>query len=71
VWVAAAFLVIFAYRRRRRYHHMKLEQMGYREELEALAVTSQPPPAPPGQTEVSSETNVPFVEHDGESHTLH
>jgi len=71
VWVAAAILVIFAYRRRRRYHHMKLEQMAHREELEALAATSQPPSAPPPQPDVVTDKGVPIVEHDGESHTLH
>lgn len=71
IWVAAAFLVLFAYRKRRRYHHMKLEQMAYREEMEALAAASQPPPAPLGPADVGSETTVPIVEHDGESHTLH
>ena len=49
VWVIAAILVVFAYRRRRQYHHMKLQQMGYREELEAIQLTSRPPPAPLGR----------------------
>ena len=73
VWVIAAILVIFAYRRRRRYHHMKLEQMGYREELEALQLTSRPPPAPLSSPpeEAPTEGSIPIVEHDGESHTLH
>ncbi len=72
VWVLAAGLVIFAYRRRRRYHHMKLQQMAYREELESLQAPSEPPPtplsSPPSGT---TDTGVPIVEHDGESHTLH
>ncbi len=72
VWVLAAGLVIFAYRRRRRYHHMKLQQMGYREELEALQATSHPPPAPVSSPpEAPADAGVPIVEHDGESHTLH
>jgi hypothetical protein len=72
VWVAAAILVIFAYRRRRRYHHLKLEQMAYREELEArAAAASQPPSAPPPRGDMVTETGIPIVEHDGESHTLH
>ena len=71
IWVAAAILVVFAYRRRRRYHHMKLEQMAYREELEALTAASQPPPAPLSGAEVASDADIPIVEHDGESHTLH
>ncbi len=72
VWVLAAILVIFAYRRRRRYHHMKLEQMGYREELEALQLTSRPPPAPlSSPPDAPADGSVPIVEHDGESHTLH
>lgn len=70
VWVVAAALVIVAYRRRRRYHHQKLQQMAYREELEALQVTSQPPPAPISH-DAPADTGVPRVEHDGESHTLH
>ena len=70
VWVLAAGLVIFAYRRRRRYHHMKLQQMAYREELEAISQTSYPPPAPIAPPDPSGEA-VPIVEHDGESHTLH
>ncbi|MBW1762321.1 MAG: hypothetical protein JRG67_05130 [Deltaproteobacteria bacterium] len=74
IWVLAAILVVFAYRKRRRYHHMKLQQMAYREELEAQAA-SQPPPAPlsapPPATEVATDAGVPSVEHDGESHTLH
>jgi hypothetical protein len=71
VWVAAAILVVFAYRRRRRYHHLKLEQMSHREELEARAAASQPPSAPPPAPDVVTDTGVPIVEHDGESHTLH
>jgi hypothetical protein len=71
IWVAAAFLVVFAYRRRRRYHHVKLQQMAYREELEALSIASEPPPALPAPTNAASETGIPIVEHDGESHTLH
>jgi hypothetical protein len=71
IWVAAAILVVFAYRRRRRYHHMKLEQMAHREELEALTAVSQPPPAPLSGAEVASDAGIPIVEHDGESHTLH
>jgi hypothetical protein len=72
IWVAAAILVVFAYRRRRRYHHMKLQQMAYREELEAqAAATSRPPPAPLSPGDVASDGSVPIVEHDGESHTLH
>jgi hypothetical protein len=73
VWVLAAVLVVVAYRRRRRYHHMKLEQMGYREELEALQVSTRPPPAPlePQPQDTMTDTGVPIVEHDGESHTLH
>jgi len=71
IWVIAAVLVVFAYRRRRRYHHMKLQQMAYREELEAVHNTSVPPPPPIAPRESLSETGVPFVEHDGESHTLH
>ncbi|RLB44492.1 MAG: hypothetical protein DRH30_01370, partial [Deltaproteobacteria bacterium] len=74
IWVLAAILVVFAYRKRRRYHHMKLQQMAYREELEAQAA-SQPPPAPlsapPPAAEVATDAGVPSVEHDGESHTLH
>ena len=70
IWVAAAILVVFAYRRRRRYHHQKLQQMAYREELEALSLASEPPPAPLGPGEVT-DTGIPIVEHDGESHTLH
>jgi hypothetical protein len=71
VWVIAAVLVVIAYRRRRRYHHMKLQQMAYREELEAIHNTSAPPPAPIAAQEPLSDTGVPYVEHDGESHTLH
>ena len=71
IWVAAAFLVVFAYRRRRRYHHTKLRQMAYREELEALRVTTVPPPAPLAPTDMAADTGIPIVEHDGESHTLH
>ena len=71
VWVLAAVLVVIGYRRRRRYHHMKLQQMAYREELEALDVTSRPPPAPLAATETHGEGGIPIVEHDGESHTLH
>jgi hypothetical protein len=72
VWVIAAVLVIFAYRRRRRYHHMKLQQMAHREELEALHMTSRPPPAPlSSPPEPPADGSVPIVEHDGESHTLH
>ena len=81
VWVVAAFLVIFAYRRRRRYHHMKLQQMAHREELESLQVSTRPPPAPlapvtpqgtPDTQDAPAEPGgVPIVEHDGESHTLH
>ncbi len=70
IWVAAAILVMFAYRRRRRYHHAKLQQMAYREELEALSLPSEPPPAPLGQR-ASTDTGIPMIEHDGESHTLH
>ena len=75
IWVAAAILVVFAYRRRRRYHHLKLEQMAYREQLEAVAAASEPPPPPLSQpapaADVVADTSVPIVEHDGESHTLH
>jgi hypothetical protein len=71
IWVAAAILVVFAYRRRRSYHHMKLQQMAYREELEAQAAASQPPPAPLSPADVASDGSVPIVEHDGKSHTLH
>ena len=78
VWVAAAILVVFAYRKRRRYHHLKLEQMEYREQLEAVAAASEPPPppsSPPGEataaTTAVTDKGVPIVEHDGESHTLH
>ena len=72
VWVIAAVLVIVAYRRRRQYHHTKLQQMAYREELEAVHNTSVPPPPPPiAPRESLSDGGVPFVEHDGESHTLH
>lgn len=71
VWALAAVLVVFAYRRRRRYHHMKLQQMAYREELESLRPSSEPPPAPIAAAEPLSDTGVPHVEHDGESHTLH
>ncbi len=75
IWVAAAILVVFAYRRRRRYHHLKLKQMADREELEALTAASQPPPAPLSRpapaTDVATDGGVPIVEHDGESHTLH
>ena len=72
VWVLAAFLVVFAYRRRRRYHHMKLQQMAYREELESLRAPSLAPPAPLSPSEPpAGEPGIPIVEHDGESHTLH
>jgi hypothetical protein len=71
VWVAAAVLVIVAYRRRRRYHHLKLQQMAHREELEAIQLTSRPPPAPLTPQDGLAEGGVPIVEHDGESHTLH
>ena len=75
IWVAAAILVVFAYRRRRRYHHLKLKQMAHREELEALTAASRPPPAPLSRpapaADVATEAGVPIVEHDGESHTLH
>jgi hypothetical protein len=71
VWVIAAILVVFAYRRRRRYHHMKLQQMAHREELEAIRNTSAPPPPPIAARESLTDAGVPFVEHDGESHTLH
>lgn len=72
IWVLAAILVVIAYRRRRRYHHIKLQQMGYREELEALTTRPPPPPeASTGKTDVTTDTAVPLVEHDGESHTLH
>jgi hypothetical protein len=71
VWVIAALLVVFAYRRRRRYHHAKLQQMAYREELESLHMTSRPPPAPLSPPDAPTDGSVPFVEHDGESHTLH
>jgi hypothetical protein len=71
----AAILVVFAYRKRRRYHHVKLQQMEYREQLESLAAASQPPPAPLSTpapaSEVVTDTGVPIVEHDGKSHTLH
>ena len=73
IWVAAAILVVFAYRRRRRYHHLKLEQMAYREQLEAVAAASEPPPPPVSvsPSAPAADTGVPIVEHDGESHTLH
>lgn len=71
IWVAAAILVLFAYRRRRRYHHMKLEQMARREELEALTAATEPPPAPLSRTEAVTDAGVPIVEHDGKPHTLH
>jgi hypothetical protein len=77
IWVAAAILVVFAYRKRRRYHHLKLKQMAYREQLDAAAAASEPPPPPVSQqaptstTDVVADTGVPIVEHDGESHTLH
>lgn len=72
IWVLAAILVVIAYRRRRRYHHMKLQQMGYREELEALTTRPPPPPEPTtGTTDVMTDSGIPRVEHDGESHTLH
>jgi hypothetical protein len=76
IWVLAAFLVVFAYRKRRRYHHLKLQQMEYREQLESMAV-SQPPPAPLSTpapaSDVVKETGkaVPSVKHEGKSHTLH
>jgi hypothetical protein len=75
IWVLAAILVVFAYRKRRRYHHAKLREMEYRERLESLAATSQPPPAPLSTpapaAEVVTDKGVPIVEHDGKSHTLH
>lgn len=71
IWVAAAFLVVFAYRRRRRYHHAKLRQMAHREELEALRITTVPPPAPIAPRDMAADAGIPIVEHDGESHTLH
>ncbi|MGB8332604.1 MAG: peptidase MA family metallohydrolase [Polyangiales bacterium] len=71
IWVVAAILVLFAYRRRRRYHHMKLAQMAHREQLEALTAASEPPPAPLSRPPAVSEAGIPVVEHDGESHTLH
>jgi hypothetical protein len=71
IWVGAAILVLFAYRRKRRYHHMKLAQMGHREALEALNAASEPPPAPLSRPVAITETGIPVVEHDGESHTLH
>ena len=71
IWVAAAILVVFAYRKRRRYHHLKLEQMAYREQLEAVAAASEPPPPPTSPPGPATDTGVPIVEHDGESHTLH
>jgi hypothetical protein len=71
IWVAAAILVVFAYRRRRGYHHTKLRQMAYREELEALRVTTVPPPAPLAPTDMAADTGIPIIEHDGKSHTLH
>ena len=73
IWVAAAILVVFAYRRRRRYHHLKLEQMAYREQLEAVAAASEPPPPPVSvaPSGPAADTGIPIVEHDGESHTLH
>jgi len=71
VWVLAAVLVVVAYRKRRRYHHMKLEQMAYREQLEAVPDPSVPPPPPLAAREGLTDTGVPIVEHDGESHTLH
>ena len=70
VWVAAAILVVIAYRGRRRYHHSKLREMARREELET-SLTSRPPPAPLSPRETLSDAGVPIVEHDGESHTLH
>ena len=69
IWVLAAVLVVVAYRRRRNYHHRKLAEMGRREELEAS--TTLPPPPPPPSSDVPSETGIPRIEHDGESHTLH
>jgi hypothetical protein len=77
IWVLAAILVVVAYRKRRRYHHLKLQQMAHREELESLALTSRPPPAPlstpapASASEAVTDTGVPLVEHDGKSHTLH
>jgi hypothetical protein len=78
IWVAAAILVVFAYRKRRGYHHLKLQQMAYREQLEAVAAASEPPPppvsqppAPSSRADVVADTGVPIVEHDGKSHTLH
>lgn len=71
IWVAAAILVLFAYRRRRRYHHLKLAQMGRREELDARNAASEPPPAPLSSPVAVTDAGVPIVEHDGESHTLH
>ena len=72
IWVLAAILVVVAYRRRRRYHHLKLQQMGHHEELERLSTQPPPPPEPKtDKTDVVTDTGVPHVEHDGESHTLH
>lgn len=71
IWVAAAVLVVVAYRRRRQHHQLKLQQMAYREELEARNAASQPPPAPSSRPEVLTVGGIPVVEHDGESHTLH
>jgi hypothetical protein len=73
IWVAAAILVVVAYRRRRQHHQLKLQQMAYREELEArsAASQSQPPPTPSSRPEVLTVGGIPVVEHDGESHTLH
>ncbi|MEM8609752.1 MAG: peptidase MA family metallohydrolase [Myxococcota bacterium] len=69
IWVFAAILLVIAYRRRRKYHRLKLEEMAHREELEAL--TTRPPPPPEPTAEVVQDAGIPRVEHDGESHTLH
>jgi hypothetical protein len=45
--------------------------MAYREELEALRVTTVPPPAPLAPTDMAADTGIPIIEHDGKSHTLH